>query len=177
MFEAVLHDAEVMGHRFLILLARSNLGRVAARAGRFAEAQEQLEQAVEIAREIGALSFVLEVDVRLAELDALRGGHAGSAMTWIAAVLERSSEASGMAPVEAAAQRTRAAALYQLGEPRRAAEALAESVRIARAAEVRYELALSLDLVGALGDEAAAAESAELLTRLGVSRVARPPLD
>ena len=51
MFEAVLHDAEVMGHRFLILLARSNLGRVAARAGRFAEAQEQLEQAVEIARE------------------------------------------------------------------------------------------------------------------------------
>jgi class 3 adenylate cyclase/tetratricopeptide (TPR) repeat protein len=177
MFKAVLRDAEVMGHKFLILLARTNLGRAAARAGRCDEAHEHLELALEIAREMGALSFVLEVEVRLAELDALRGGHAKSAMRWIAAVLERSSEASGMAPVEAAAQRTRAVALFQLGEPQRAAEALGESIRIARAAEVRYELALSLDVLGATGDEAAASESAELLSRLGVGRVARPPLE
>ena len=47
MFEAVLHDGEVMGHRFLVLLARANLGRAAGRTGHFAEAQDQLEQALE----------------------------------------------------------------------------------------------------------------------------------
>ena len=50
------------------------------------------------------------------------------------------------------------------------------SIRIARAAEARYELALSLDLLGATGDEAAARESVELLHQLGVTQVARPPL-
>ena len=117
--------------------------------------------------------------MRLAELDALRGGHAESAMTWIAAVLERSTEASGMAPVEAAAQRARAAALYQLGEPQRAAEALAEersnrprSCRSATSSRSRWT---SWAPWGTRRQQQLRAP--KLLTRLGVSRVARPPLD
>jgi class 3 adenylate cyclase/tetratricopeptide (TPR) repeat protein len=176
LFEAVLRDGEEMGHKFLVLLACSNLGRGAARAGRFGEAQEQLERALEVAREMGALSFVLEVEVRLAELDALRGDRAESALSWVAAVLERSSDASGMAPIEAAAYRIRAVALLQLGEREHALDALAESIRIARSAGARYELALSLDVFGAVGDREAAREGAELLAGLGVGRVARPPL-
>ncbi len=176
LFAEVAKSAEVMGHRFLVLLAHSNLGRAAGRTGRFTEAEEQLNHALEVAREMGASSFVLEVEARMAELDALRGDRPESALTWVEAVLERSGEASGMAPVEAAAQRTRAAALFQLGEPGRAREALEDSLRIARAAEARYELALSLDVLGATGDEAAAQESVELFERLGVTRVTRPPL-
>jgi tetratricopeptide (TPR) repeat protein len=176
LFEDVVRACDAIGYRPLAAVARANLGRAAARAGRHADAEEVLAEALHSLREIGAGSFVLEVEMRLAELEVLRGDRADSALTSIASVLERSTDASGIAPLEAAAQRVRAAALVQLGERDQALEALADSVKIARAAEARYELALSLDLLGAVGDAEAAHESAALLEALGVVQVARPPL-
>jgi len=72
--------------------------------------------------------------------------------------------------------RLRAAALLQLDRRDEAVQALEESIRIARSAQARYELALSLDLTGMLGDTDAARESVELLAELGVAQVLRPPL-
>jgi class 3 adenylate cyclase/tetratricopeptide (TPR) repeat protein len=176
LFEEVVRTCDAMGYRPLAAVARANLGRAAARAGRHADAEELLAEAAHSLREIGAGSFVLEVEMRLAELDVLRGDRADAALTSIVSVLERSTDAAGIAPLEAAAHRVRAAALFQLGEHDQAREALAESIKTARAAEARYELALSLDLLGAVGDSEAEREATALLESLGVIRVAHPPL-
>ena len=177
LFAEVRQSGDETGYRFLSMLARANLGRLAGRAGRLDESGAMLEEGLETAREIGAAGFVLEIEARLAELDVLRGDRAESALEWIADVLERAGDAAGMAPLEAMTHRLRAAALLQLGRRDEAVTALEESIQIARSAQARYELALSLDLTGMLGDADAARESVELLAELGVTRVVRPPLD
>ncbi|HUG65018.1 MAG TPA: tetratricopeptide repeat protein [Gaiellaceae bacterium] len=177
LFEQVVRTCDAIGYRPLAAVARANLGRCAARAGRYADAEDLMQAAAHELREIGAGSFVLEVEMRLAELDVLRGDRADASLASIVSVLERSRDTSGIAPLEAAAHRVRASALFQLGEREQAGEALAESIRIARAADARYELALSLDVLGEVGDDEAAREAATLFARLGVTRLARPPLD
>jgi class 3 adenylate cyclase/tetratricopeptide (TPR) repeat protein len=177
LFDEVVAACDAIGHRALAAWARANIGRAAARAGRFEEAEEVLETALEMLQEIGAASFVLEVDVRLAELDALRGDRPEAVLTRLAPLLEQGDETAGMAPLQAMVHRVRGAALLQLGEQEAGIEALEESARVARSASARYELALSLDLLAAAGgSESAAAESRELLERLGVENIARPPL-
>ncbi|HWQ22802.1 MAG TPA: tetratricopeptide repeat protein [Gaiellaceae bacterium] len=177
LFDEVVRTCDAIGYRLLAAVARSNLGRSATRAGRSDEAQRWLEEAAALLRDIGAGGFALEAEVRLAELEAFRGDRPEAALARLEQVLENPSEdAASMAPLVALAERLRGAALLQLDERERADESLAESVRVARGAEARYELALSLDLLGTLGDEDAAREAAALLERLSVERVARPPL-
>ncbi|HXG74955.1 MAG TPA: tetratricopeptide repeat protein [Gaiellaceae bacterium] len=177
LFDEVVRTCDAIGYRLLAAVARSNLGRSATRAGRHEDAQRWLEEAAAQLAEIGAAGFELEAEVRLAELDAFRGDRPEAALARLARVLESPSEdAAAMAPLVALAERLRGAALLQLGDAERAGASLAESVRIAREAEARYELALSLDLLGARGDVDAAEEAKGLLARLGVERVARPPL-
>jgi class 3 adenylate cyclase/tetratricopeptide (TPR) repeat protein len=177
LFETVVANSETIGHRALAGVAQANLGRVAARAGRFEEAQEILEDALERLRETGAGAFVNEAEARLAELDTLRGDRPQEAIER----LELSSavrEHVGGGPFEAMVQRIRAAALLQLGERGQALAALQSSIAAARASDARFELALSLDLLGrASGDGTASEESARLFELLGVAEVARPPLD
>ena len=93
------------------------------------------------------------------------------------AALGLAEDAADMAALHASALRLRAAARLQLGDTDGAGEDLAESVEIARRADALYEVALALDLRGAIdGDADALAESSALLERLGVERIARPPL-
>jgi hypothetical protein len=81
------------------------------------------------------------------------------------------------APLQATVHRVVAAARFQLGDEAAGRSELDESLRVARAADAVYEVALALDLAAAVGGDAAAAdESSRLLERLGVERVARPPL-
>jgi hypothetical protein len=90
-------------------------------------------------------------------------------------VIGRADEAAEMAALRANALRLQGAARLQLGDPAAAREDLAESARVAREADALYEVALALDLQAILEDAPdAAAESAALLARLGVERVARP---
>jgi uncharacterized protein HemY len=61
------------GARFLAALATSNLGRLAARSGRFDDADELLREALAEFRDVNARSFVVETNARLAEQAILAG--------------------------------------------------------------------------------------------------------
>jgi tetratricopeptide (TPR) repeat protein len=176
LFATVVADCDTIGHRALAGVAQANLGRVAARAGRFEEAEEILESALDVLRETGAGAFVKEAEARLAELDTLRGDRPQEAIERLD-LSGAVREGAGGGPFEAMVQRVRAAALLQLGDREPALAALQASVTAARAADARFELALSLDLLGrACEDRAASEESARLFEQLGVEEVARPPL-
>jgi len=124
-----------------------------------------------------ASSFALETKIRLAEVEILAGDRPDEALASTSTVLELAGDAADMAALHACALRLRAAARLQLRDEDGAREDLVESVETARGADALYEVALGLDLRALMdGDADAAEESAELFRRLGVERVARPPL-
>ena len=85
------------GHRGLSLMARLNLGRAAARAGRFDEAEQLLAEARDGFHEIQASSFEQEAHARLAEAAVFAGDHERALREVEFAELSRRSERS--APV------------------------------------------------------------------------------
>ncbi|HZG36374.1 MAG TPA: tetratricopeptide repeat protein, partial [Gaiellaceae bacterium] len=162
------------GRRDIVVIARGNLGRAAARAGRFTDAQDLLREALEEFRQMHAGSFAFETELRLGELEVLRGGDPEAALLHTRTILEQAQGASDMAALRAGALRVQAAAQLQLGDADGALGTLRESLEVAREAGLLYEVALAQDLLGAAcGDAAAAAEAAALLERLGVQQVAR----
>ena len=169
-------------NRGISAVALLNLGRAAARAGRFDEAESLLCEVYDSFVEMNAASYVLETDVRRAETDALRGDRAEEAFERAEAVLAAAGEAADSAALRAAALRIKGTALLQLGRKDEAVAVLTESARIADEASIVYEKALSLDLIGGVhwgyvhDGSAEAAESRELLERLDVERITRPPL-
>jgi class 3 adenylate cyclase/tetratricopeptide (TPR) repeat protein len=176
LFNEVAASSDGIGHELMSAVARANLGRAAARDGRFDEARGLLEGALESLWEMEATSFALEAELRLVELEALRGGRPRELLAEVDSLLERTDEAAAMAPLRASIHRIRAVALAQLGEKPEAEGELGRSVEVAREAEAVHELALALHVAGLLGDDAAANETGALFQRLGIERVARPPL-
>jgi class 3 adenylate cyclase/tetratricopeptide (TPR) repeat protein len=178
LFTETREACDAAGHRALSTLAHANAGRAAARAGRLDEAEALLNEALEKFRDIHATNFVLETEARLAEVAALRGNRPEDALERAESVLKHTEDAADMPSLHATALRLRAAARLQLGDATAAKADLDESVSAARSADALYELALALDLTAAaFADEAATTESAALLERLSVGRVARPPLN
>ena len=120
---------------------------------------------------------MLETETRLAEVDVLRGDRPRERCATRARRCSSRPEAAetGAAPRHGAAHPGRRAAPAR--RPDGAAADLDESVRVARSGDAVYEAALALDLEAALeDDEEKRRESAETLERLGIQRVARPPL-
>ncbi len=175
LFDEVATSSDAIGHELMSAVARANLGRAAARDGRFDEARVVLEGALDSLREMQATSYALEAELRLAELEALRGERPRELLAQVDSLLERTDEAAAMAPLRASSHRIRAVALAQLGKKAEAEEELGRSVEVAREAEAVPELALALHLAGFLGDDAAAKESSALFQRLGIERVPRLP--
>jgi class 3 adenylate cyclase/tetratricopeptide (TPR) repeat protein len=175
---AAMHRAAVSaGHRLFSATALLNLGRAAARAGRFDDAEARLSHAADLFREIRAESYVLETELRLAETAVLRGDRPESALAELERLLDRAGGAAETASVRALALRLEGSALLQLGRGDDAAVAFADSLGVARRAGVVYEQALALEgLTAATGDQGPAAEARELLERLRVVSVTRPPL-
>ena len=177
MFQEVLVTCEATGQRFVAAAVRMNLGSVAARAGRLDDARTLLGEAEGIFREVDASGFLHECEVRLAELEVLRGDDPDAALDAAEDVLAQAADAADTAVLRAAAHRVRAAALAQLGDRAGALAAIGESAAAARAGGALHQLALALDLEAAIGGDAAAAdESRALLEQLGVVAVVRPPL-
>ena len=177
LFTDVERICDSAGQRLMSTVARANLGRAAARAGRRDEARELLLVALENFDVMRASSFALETKIRLAEVEILAGDRPEEALASTSTVLELAGDAADMAALHACALRLRAAARLQLRDEDGAREDLMESVETARGADALYEVALGLDLRALMdGDADAAEESAELFRRLGVERVARPPL-
>jgi len=174
--EAVVRSAEEVGQRLLASVARSNIGFVEARAGNRDDAAATLGEAAASLEELQATSFVLETRVRQAEAATLAGS-AETALALADEVLADAGDAAEMLPLQSTAHRLRGAALALAGDLDGAGAALDRSIAVAREGNATFQLALALDLLALVdGDRDAASESAELLARLGVVSVARPPL-
>jgi class 3 adenylate cyclase/tetratricopeptide (TPR) repeat protein len=165
-----------------VALATSNLGRAAARGGRLDEAKRLLGEALGGFREIGAESFVLETEARIAEAHVL-GGDSAAALRLTASTLDRAAKTEGTAALQAMLHRLLGYALLQAGEPDQAQGHLQESLRLARSVAAQYEVALTLQALADLGrvvdgdaPEVYAAEGAAALEELGVVSTPRVPL-
>jgi tetratricopeptide (TPR) repeat protein len=160
----------------------SQLGRVAARAGRFDEAHQRYQEARSIYTGLRARSDLLETDTRIAELLVYQGrtDEADQHLRRAAAAADE----IGGDPV----QRARihlldgyvAAQQGDLGEARRRFE---DALRVAGERDVPYEVALALEALCRLDITEARAEAAarfaecrEIFDRLGVVSVPVIPL-
>ncbi|MGH3044601.1 MAG: hypothetical protein ACRDM2_07735, partial [Gaiellaceae bacterium] len=158
-------------------LGTSNLGRLAARDGRFAEAHELLDDAATAFSAIDASRYVNETNARRAECLVFEGRYS-EALEVASALLEAARE-TPFGGLEALVERTIGLALHQARKPDEGTPHLLESLRIARDLGVTYEEALTLR---ALADTKAPdadtyrSESDAILERLGVVAVPKVPL-
>lgn len=173
-----------------IAQARSNLARVLVRAGRPDEAAPLYAESRAQFAEVGAEPYVLETDAREAER-LLCAGRPAAAYALVEETVARLSSGSQQAASSGAhgvlgamLDRLAGCALAVSGDVHEARARLEQSVRTAREAEAEFELALTLDALSVVGplagmDErdclAARHEAAEVLRRLGVVAVPRPP--
>jgi len=160
---------------------RANIGRTAARAGRFEEAEELLVEARQGAQEVGAATQVVEADVRLAELDVLRG-RPDAALSLLDDALDRLDTSEGVAAQGPMLHRVRGYALLQKGEFEAAEAAFRDSLEAARARDAEYERALAEralsdlhETVHGAPDEALLASSRSTFGALGVERLPEMP--
>jgi tetratricopeptide (TPR) repeat protein len=171
----VYDKCKAAGSLLMTAVATGNLGRAAARAGRHAEARDLLAEALEGLREIEAGSFVLEMQVRLAEAAVLAADHERALAD--AHEVEQGNEVAATPSVQALLHRVRGYAHFQAGRFDIAAEELERSLEIARSGDALYEVALSLRARARLrGDAADAADAQALLDGLRVVSAPEPPL-
>ncbi|HYM16654.1 MAG TPA: adenylate/guanylate cyclase domain-containing protein [Dehalococcoidia bacterium] len=131
-----------------IAVATSALGRAATRSGRLEDAAVLLDDALEQFRAIGAESFVIETEARIAELRLFAGDAAG-ALNLINHTLARS-ESGGMLAVTALLHRLRGYALMRQSNWTDARAAIDDSLRLARSISAQYEVALALQALASL---------------------------
>jgi tetratricopeptide (TPR) repeat protein len=157
--------------------ALSNLGRAAARAGRFDSAHALFDQALAVFEELSTERFTVEAKARRAECLVLEGRY-HEALD----VANECREAAAKSPVggvEALIERSIGYALHQARKPDEARPHFEESLRIARELKVQYEVGLTLRAMVATrypSDDDLAAESFEILERLGVVSLPTVPL-
>lgn len=165
-----------------IALATSNLGRAAARGGRPDEARCLLDEALRGFRDIGAESFVLEAEARIAE-NYIFTGDSAVALRMATSTLGGATERGGMTVLLAMLHRLCGYAQLQAGDCERAGEHLQKSLHLGRSVKAEYEVALTLAASARLARVAGrgslddcVAESAAILKRLGVVCMPRMPL-
>jgi tetratricopeptide (TPR) repeat protein len=163
-----------------IAFGRSQLGRLAARSGRFDEAAELLQSAREDYLRDGEQSEVLETEARLAECLLLQGADV-AAVALADETLARMHSIGGMRPQLPMLQRIRGLGLARLGDFAGARAALEVSLRGARERRARHEVAWTLlailDVCRAQGEALDAdvqAEQSSLFEQLGIVSAATP---
>jgi class 3 adenylate cyclase/tetratricopeptide (TPR) repeat protein len=177
LFEEMLRVSRASGWAFGTGAALSNLARAAARAGRFEEAHALFDEALAIFEELSTERFHVEANARRAESLVLEGRYQEAL-----AVANACREAAAKSPVggvESLIERSIGYAEHQARRPEQARPHFDESLRIARGLKVQYEVALTLRAMAATGYPSAedlAAESDEILERLGVVSLPRVPL-
>ena len=177
--EPLLRDAlrvwRASGAPSFIAFGQSQLGRLAARAGRHDEALRLLAEARAAYVTDGEQAEVVETDARVAEC-LLLAGRAGEAAEAVDRLLDAVPPARrgelGQLPL---LQRVRALARAAQGRPADALAGLAESAATARARGATYDLALALAALRATHERAGSAcpdglveEQEQLFVGLGV---------
>jgi tetratricopeptide (TPR) repeat protein len=184
----VLEVQGAAGNPIDIAQTTSALGRLAARAGRFDDAQELLAQARALFEQEGDELELLTTDSRLGESLVLQGEGA-AALELSTSALERSESLEGVSLQVAMLRRLRGWAFMQAGALARAREELQESLRVARLGDANfgaesadYDAALTLDALVRLGQltgestKESERERDVILERLGVVSWPQPPL-
>ena len=178
LFEEVRRVCDAAGELLLSAVARANLGRVAARAGRREDADTLLHAALEGFESIKAAGFASETLARLAELAVLNAERDESGLMLAETALEQTRDAGSPPALVAMLERIRGYALLQAGAPEPALEAFETSLATARAGNVDYEVALTMNALAEAGVPNAddlATESGRILARLGVVSTPRIP--
>src|SRR5262249_22924942 len=142
LFEEVRATSDAAEHRLHSAVTRSNLGRAAARAGRFQEANELLTEARDDFREIHAASFEQEAHARLAESAVFAGDHARALVEIEFA--ELAGEANAPPQIQALLDRLHGYAHLQMHRPDEAVRGFDRSLASARDVGALYEIALTL---------------------------------
>jgi tetratricopeptide (TPR) repeat protein len=157
-----------------VALATSNLGRVAARAGRFDEALELLTEALAGFEALGSMALLEETEARRIECFVLAGRHQ-EALESLPAALEAVEDRP---LVGAFLERLLGYALVQARRAGEAGPRFERSLEFARGLGADYEVALALEALGRtrLVDSEAEAESRAILERLGVLSTPVVPL-
>lgn len=159
----------------MVATATRQLGTVAFRDGRFADALRLLEQARADFAEVGAQHEVVDTDGRIAECLLLQGSRRGLQLAEDALARCRSlGERSVHVPM---LQRVTGYGLLLAGDRAGAATAFEESLRVGRARHAKYQVALTLHALARLESDrptdALEAERDSILAELAV--VALPP--
>jgi hypothetical protein len=133
-----------------------------------------LDEAVQGFHEIEAASLEEEARARIAEAAVLAGDHELAVRE--AETAELTGEANPPPPLQAVIHRVRGYAHLQQSREADAVEEFERSLSAARSGDAVYEVALTLQALGRLGNADAAAEATTLLARLDVAQVAEVPL-
>jgi predicted ATPase len=158
--------------------ATLNLGRVAARAGRYEDAHAFYKQALGEFETIGSRNWLNETRAAIVECFVFEGRYT-EAEELATDVLSDVVAAGEPGRLGAFLERLLGYAIYQAREPERAKGHFEESLRIARDVSAVYEAALTLKAIADTGSEYEGdpeAEYRELFSRLGVVSVPSPPL-
>jgi class 3 adenylate cyclase/tetratricopeptide (TPR) repeat protein len=177
LFEEMLRVSRASGWAFGLGAALSNLARAAARNGRFEKAHALFDEAFAVFEKLSAERFGVEAKARRAECLVLEGRYQEALE--VAADCRDAAAKSPVGGVEALIERSIGYALHQARRPDEARSHFEESLRIARELNVQYEVALTLRAMadtGYLANEAFAAESDQILERLGVVSLPSVPL-
>jgi class 3 adenylate cyclase/tetratricopeptide (TPR) repeat protein len=188
-FRDAIGARRAVGIPLEIAEALSLLGRHEARVGNFAEAHAAFDEARALYQEHGDEFGYLTTDARRVECLALQGAGAGV----IAAAedaLERAKSIAGAGVLEAALHRLRGFGLVQTGDHGAGRVAFEESLVTARTGgenygliSNEYEIALTLDALARVerlaGNDVGGleAERDAIAARLGVVRLAQPPIE
>jgi len=165
-------------------LAIANLGRIASRAGRFTEAAELLDDARLRFETLGDERFVLEMECRIIELCVfMNAPH--EARSRIGHGFTRIRKIGGVPALLCLVHRLHGYALAQAEDVDAARAEIDRSIAVARDANIRYEMALSLEALARLTDDEARADAARqesqaIFDGLGVvatPNVPVPPLE
>jgi class 3 adenylate cyclase/predicted ATPase len=153
------------GERAAAAYADLQLGRIAGRDKKPEEASELVSEAAGELRMLGETRSLEQVELILAEAEAL-GGDASRAAVITERLGASSRELSWL-------KRIRGIALARLGRRAEAMDELEAALSVARQSGALYDMAATLDVLHALGDEPEqrAGERDSLLERLGVERL------
>ena len=177
LFEVYLRTARASGFRFHQGVALSNLGRAAARGGRFEDAHELFDQGLVVFDELSTERYRVEAVARRAECLVFEGRYREALE--VANECRESAAKSPVGGIEALIERSIGYAYHQARQPEEGRPHFEESLRIARELKVQYEVALTLRAMVATrvpDSDGLAAESDEILERLGVVSVPSVPL-
>jgi class 3 adenylate cyclase len=173
LFRDSLRVARAAGSSLIEAFVTGNLGRLAACLLRFEEAHRLLDEAAEKLAAIGS-GVVADIDARRAECLVLEGRQRG-ALPLAERTLSRVRELGRLDTLGPGLERTLGYAFAQDRRPDEAASHLERSLELGRAAQARYEIAMTLNATAEVTGRPSV-EAEELFAQLGVVSIPSIPL-